>query len=85
MLSRSCGVLVGDRMSAHGVLTACPRRAHRVLGAVTACARRAHGIHTALAASHNFFFKKARRFLRTRHCGSESGSVTHSLPLTLGN
>ena len=81
MLSRSCGVLVGDRMSAHGVLTACPRRAHRVLGAVTACARRAHGVHTALAASHNFFFKTARRFLRTRHCGSESGSVTHTFDI----
>ena len=47
MLSRSCGVLVGDRLRAHGVLTACPRRAHRVLGAVTARARRAHGIHAA--------------------------------------
>ena len=47
VLSRSCGVLVGDRLRAHGVLMACPRRAHRVLGAVTARARRAHGARTA--------------------------------------
>ena len=82
VLSRSCGVLVGDRMRAHGVLTACPRRAHRVLGAVTARARRAQGVHTALAASHNFVFKTARLFLRTRHCGSESGSVTHTFDIS---
>ena len=81
MLSCSCGVLVGDRMRDHGVLTACPRRAHRVLGAVTARARRAHGVHIALAASHNFFFKTAHRFLRTRHCSSESGSVTHTFDI----
>ena len=31
VLSRSCGVLVGDRLRAHGVSTVCPRRAHRVL------------------------------------------------------
>ncbi len=37
VLSRSCGVLVGDRLRAHGVLTACSRRAHGVL---TACTRR---------------------------------------------
>ena len=49
VLSRSCGVLVGDRLRAHGVLMACPRRAHRVLGAVTARARRAHGERTARA------------------------------------
>ena len=47
VLSRSCGVLVGDRLRAHGVLMACPRRAHRVLGAVTAHAWRAHGARTA--------------------------------------
>ena len=47
VLSRSCGVLVGDRLRAHGVLMACPRRAHRVLGAVTARARRAHDARTA--------------------------------------
>ena len=47
VLSRSCGVLVGDRLRAHGVLMVCPRRAHRVLGAVTARARRAHGARTA--------------------------------------
>ena len=46
VLSRSCGVLVGDRLRAHSVLMACPRRAHRVLGAVTARARRAHGART---------------------------------------
>ena len=34
VLSRSCGVLVGDRMRAHGVLTACSRRVH---GVHTAC------------------------------------------------
>ena len=49
VLSRSCGVLVGDRLRAHGVLMACTRRAHRVLGAVTARARRAHGERTARA------------------------------------
>ena len=36
VFSRSCGVLVGDRLRAHGVLMACPRRS-------TAC----HGVHTA--------------------------------------
>ena len=81
MLSRSYGVLVGDRLRAHGELTACPRRAHRMLGAVTARARRAHGVHTALAASHNFFFKRGRRYLRMRHCGSESGSVMHTFDI----
>ena len=50
VLSRSCGVLVGDRLRAHGVLTACPRRAHRMLGAVTARARHPyHSCHFAPA------------------------------------
>ena len=63
VLSRSCGVLVGDRMRAHGVLMACPRRAHGVSTACTPCvrsghractasARRAHGVHTVHAISH---------------------------------
>ena len=63
VLSRSCGVLVGDRLRAHGVLMACPRRAHGVSTACTprvrsghractASARRAHGVHTVHAISH---------------------------------
>ena len=50
VLSRSCGVLVGDRLRAHGVLTACSRRA-------TACTprfRSGHRARTALAGSHKF-------------------------------
>ena len=151
VLSRSCGVLVGDRLRAHGVLTACSRRAHGVLtacsrrahgvltacsrrahgvltacsrrahgvltacsrrahgvltacsrrahGVLTACSRRAHGVSTActprVRSGHRartastprwrrpifFFFKTARCYLRTRHCGSESGSVTHTFDI----
>ena len=44
MLLRSRGVPVGDRLRAHGALTARPRRAH---GAPTARPRRAHGAPTA--------------------------------------
>ena len=55
VLSRSCGILVGDRLRAHGVLMACPRCTPRVRSghrACTASARRAHGVHTVHAISH---------------------------------
>ena len=61
VLSRSCGVLVGDRLRAHGVSTACTPRVKSGHRACTVRARRAHGVHTTLAASHIFFFKTARR------------------------
>ena len=44
LLSRSCGVLVGDRLRANGVLTACPRRA-------TACTPRFRSGHRACTTS----------------------------------
>ena len=61
MLSRSCGVLVGDRLRAHGVSTACTPRVKSGRRARTVRARRAHGVHTTMAASHDVFFKTARR------------------------
>ena len=47
VLSRSCGVLVGDRLPAHGVSTACTPRVKSGHRARTARARRAHGARTA--------------------------------------
>ena len=44
VLSRSCGVLVGDRLRANGVLTTCPRRA-------TACTPRFRSGHGACTTS----------------------------------
>ena len=77
MLLRSRGVPVGDRLRAHGALTA----RHGVLGAATARARRARGVQSPLAASFNFIFKTARRYLRKRHSSSDSGGVTHTFAI----
>ena len=77
MLLRSRGVPVGDRLRAHGALTA----RHGVLGAATARARRARGVQSALAASFNFIFKIARCYLRKRHSSSDSGGVTHTFAI----
>ena len=63
-------------------------RSRRVHGVSTACTPRVKSGHRARTARPHragdvpyFFFKTARRYLRTRRCGSESDSVTHTFDI----